>query len=102
MASHSATENLAIARAYPFGQFSRLVDVGGAHGHLLATILRRNRKLRGVLFDRPAVVATSAESAFITARGIRERVKPSGVIVPVGAGGVRRIPDEVRHSRFRR
>ena len=34
MASISGTQNAAVAKAYPFGQLERLVDVGGA---LLAT-----------------------------------------------------------------
>lgn len=38
LASISATENDAVARAYPFGRFAKLVDVGGAHGHLLAAL----------------------------------------------------------------
>src|SRR5262249_42703028 len=36
MASISTSENEAVARAGPFGGLARLVDVGGAHGHLLA------------------------------------------------------------------
>ena len=59
MASISAAENSAIASAYPFGELTRLVDVGGAHGHLLAAILRRHKKLRGVLYDQPQVVANA-------------------------------------------
>jgi hypothetical protein len=53
MASISGTENDAVARAYPFGKLERLVDVGGAHGHLLATVLRRHKKLRGIPYDQP-------------------------------------------------
>jgi hypothetical protein len=49
MASISGPENDAVARAYPFGRLGKLVDVGGAHGHLLATVLRRHGKLTGVL-----------------------------------------------------
>lgn len=66
MASLSTTQNVAVARAYPFAQSARLVDVGGAHGHLLATILKRHRKLHGVLFDLPSVVTQAAKSGFIT------------------------------------
>ena len=66
MASISGTENAAVAAAYPYGKLTRLVDVGGAHGHLLATILRRHRKLNGVLYDQPQVVASAPQSGFIT------------------------------------
>ena len=91
MASISGTENAAVARAYAFGRFARLVDVGGAHGHLLATILRRHKKLRGVLFDQPQVVARAAETGFISAPDVRERCEvASGSFfeaVPAGADG---------------
>lgn len=87
MASISGAENDAVARAYGFGRFGRLVDVGGAHGHLLATILRRHRKLRGVLYDQPQVVAGAAASGFLA--GVDDRVEVAGgdffTAVPVGA-----------------
>jgi len=78
MASISSTENAAVARAYPFGRFRRLVDVGGAHGHLLATILARHKKLRGVLYDQPQVVAGAAASGFVTAPAVRDRCEVVG------------------------
>jgi len=91
MASISGTENPAIARAYPFDQLTRLVDVGGAHGHLLATILRRHRTLCGVLYDQPQVVAGAAQRGFIGAPGVRERIEVVGgdffASVPAGADG---------------
>jgi hypothetical protein len=91
MASISATENAAIARAYPFGSMRTLVDVGGAHGHLVTTILRRHRKLRGVLYDQPAVVAAAARSGFIRAADVRTRCEAVGGSffdsVPSGADG---------------
>jgi len=47
----------AIAGAYDFSKFERIVDVGGGHGLLLAGILLANPRLCGVLYDLPAVVA---------------------------------------------
>jgi hypothetical protein len=89
MASISANENDAVAGAYPFGRHTRIVDVGGAHGHLLAAILRRHKKLRGVLYDQPQVVAGAAASGFVSAPGIRERCEVVGGsffdAVPAGA-----------------
>jgi hypothetical protein len=91
MANISETENAAVARAYPFGRLSRLVDVGGSHGHLLATILRRHRKLRGVLSDQPQVVTNAAQSGFITGPDVRDRCETAGgdffTSVPAGADG---------------
>jgi len=78
MASLSVTNNNAVARAYPFGRFARIVDVGGAHGHLLATVLRRFRRIEGVLYDQPQVIAKAAESGFITAADVRDRCETVG------------------------
>src|SRR5207247_3086155 len=46
-------------------------DVGGAHGILLAAILKANPKLRGILFDLPRVTATARES--LETQGIAQR-----------------------------
>jgi SAM-dependent methyltransferase len=89
MASISAGENEAVARAYPWRRHRRVVDVGGAHGHLLATLLRHNKKLRGVLYDQPQVVAGAEASGFVSAPGVRERCEVVGGSfwdgVPAGA-----------------
>jgi hypothetical protein len=89
MASLSGTENDAVARTYPFGALRTLVDVGGAHGHLLATILRRHRQLRGILFDQPQVVEAAARSGYLAARDLAGRCQVRGGsffdTVPAGA-----------------
>lgn len=91
MASVSATENDAVARAWPFGKLRQLVDLGGAHGHLLAAVLRRHKKLRGVLYDQPQVVAHAPASGFVTAPAVRDRIAIQGGSffdsVPKGADG---------------
>ena len=90
MASISATQNEAIAAAYPFGELKSLVDVGGAHGHLLSAILKRNKKLQGILFDQPQVVSQAPASGFIT-DGLAKRCRIEGgdffTSVPEGADG---------------
>lgn len=78
MASISGPENAAVARALDFGRFRTLVDVGGAHGHLLATILGRHRRLRGTLYDQPQVVANAPASRFITAKAVAGRISVEG------------------------
>lgn len=55
--SSSPDHLAAIVGAYDFSRFERIVDVGGGHGLLLARILSANPRLRGVLYDLPAVVA---------------------------------------------
>jgi SAM-dependent methyltransferase len=47
----------AFVEAYDFSRFERIVDVGGGHGVKLLAILSANPRLRGVLYDLPAVVA---------------------------------------------
>jgi hypothetical protein len=80
-----------VARGYDFARFRTLVDVGGAHGHLLGTILQRHRRVRGILYDQPQVVAGAAESGFITPPHIAGRCTVQGgdffVDVPAGADG---------------
>ena len=89
MASISATESSAVAEAYDFSRVHSLVDVGGSHGHLLAAILKRNRRLRGGLFDQPSVVALASQSPYVTAPAVAKRVElvPGDFFesVPVGA-----------------
>lgn len=78
MASLSGPENAAIAKAFDFNRLGTLVDVGGAHGHLLGTILRRHRQLRGVLFDQPQVIDAARADEFLAGRGVADRVQFEG------------------------
>jgi O-methyltransferase domain/Dimerisation domain len=71
MASLSGHEVAAILAAYDFTRMATIIDVGGGQGALLAAILQTYPHARGILFDRPAVVA-SAES-LLAAAGIAER-----------------------------
>ena len=54
--SLSAADNAAIVAGYGFPVAGTVVDVGGGQGSLLAAVLAANPGLRGVLFERPAVV----------------------------------------------
>jgi O-methyltransferase len=47
----------AVVAAYDFTSFTRLVDVGGGNGILLAAA----PQLRGVLFDRPDAVTAASD-----------------------------------------
>jgi hypothetical protein len=62
------SEPAAVAAAYDFSQFETIIDVGGATGNLLATILARHPEPRGILFDLPHVVRDAP--ALIQARGL--------------------------------
>lgn len=56
MTSVHGRESAPMARAYDFGRFKTLADVGGGNGSLLITILQHYPNLKGVLYDLPGVV----------------------------------------------
>lgn len=80
-------EPAAVAEAYDFSPFKTLMDVGGASGHLLATVLGRYPALKGILFDLPHVVRDAP--ALLAKGGVAGRVTiQSGSFfegVPAGA-----------------
>jgi hypothetical protein len=57
MVSKSRTVLPAVAAAYDFAPFATIADVGGGRGHLLKLILERTPGARGILFERPHVIA---------------------------------------------
>ena len=72
MTSISTTEAQATVDAYDFKGIRTLMDVAGGHGLLLATVLRRHKAMRGVLFDLPHVAAGAA--ATFARTGVSSRV----------------------------
>lgn len=74
MSNFSAMTAGAIAKAYDFGRFERIVDVGGGHGFLLSTVLRHAPDAQGVLYDLPEVVQGAGEHF----ADIKNRVKVVG------------------------
>ncbi|HXW56542.1 MAG TPA: methyltransferase [Candidatus Cybelea sp.] len=60
-----------IAEAYDFGKFRKIVDAGGGHGILLASILARYPQPRGVLFDLSQVLSGAART--LEGAGITDR-----------------------------
>ncbi len=65
-------EPAAVAAAYDFSEMKTIVDVGGATGNLLTTILGRAPGARGILYDLPHVVRDAP--ALIQSRGLTNRV----------------------------
>jgi SAM-dependent methyltransferase len=56
--AHSATTNRGVLERYDFSGIRTLVDVGGAFGHLVISVLEHYPEIvRGVVFDRPETVA---------------------------------------------
>ena len=60
-----------LVRVYDCSTVRTVADIGGAHGVLLAAVLRANPAARGILFDLPHVIATAGET--IEAQGLSER-----------------------------
>jgi hypothetical protein len=100
MTSLSWTENPTIAAAYKFSRVKTLVDVGGGHGSLLATILKANPKLKGVLFDQPSVIARARKDQHVTTKGIAERctLESGSFFEAVPAGGDAYIMKYILHD----
>jgi len=72
MVGFHGAEPPAVAAAYDFSGLKTIVDVGGATGNLLTTILGSHPGARGVLYDLPHVVRDAP--ALIQARGLTDRV----------------------------
>ncbi len=72
MVGFHGAEPAAVAAAYDFSSLDTIVDVGGATGNMLAAILGRHAKPRGVLFDMPHVVGDAP--ALLGAAGVTDRV----------------------------
>lgn len=56
MTGWSMQNSTAVAAAYDFSGIGTLMDVGGGHGYLIATILKANPTMRGILCDTSEVV----------------------------------------------
>ena len=56
MTDLSRLDSPAVAQAYSFEGIRSIIDVGGGHGLLLATILQANPALKGTLYEIPAVI----------------------------------------------
>jgi hypothetical protein len=88
----------AVAAAYDFSTFSTVIDVGGATGNMLAAILTRHAGPRGVLFDRPHVVANARP--LLDAKGISDRVtiEAGDFFKTVPAGGSAYVLSHIIHD----
>jgi hypothetical protein len=51
-----------VAATYDFSKMNVVVDVGGGRGRLLATILERYPRLRGILFDQAHVIEDARQN----------------------------------------
>ena len=100
MSGGSAIAAQSILAAYDFSGIERLADLGGGHGLLLASVLRKYPGMQGVLFDRPEVVAGVPEDRLAACDG---RIARRGwKLLRARAGRLRRLYDEAHHPRLER
>jgi SAM-dependent methyltransferase len=71
MTSMSAYVAPAITAAYDFKGIRQLVDVAGGHGRLLASVLKANPQMKGILFDIPQV--TEGALKLMAQEGVADR-----------------------------
>jgi hypothetical protein len=91
-------EPAAVAAAYDFSGFNTIVDVGGATGNLLASILAHHPQPSGVLYDRPYVVGEAP--ALLAAKGVdgRVRIEAGDFFTGVPAGGDAYLLSHIIHD----
>lgn len=75
LAVHGRESNAMLA-AYDFSGFGTLADVGGGNGSTISTVLLAHPRLRGILFDLPAVVERARPR--LAAAGLAERCQTVG------------------------
>jgi precorrin-6B methylase 2 len=90
MATFAPQTAAAVAAAYDFSRFGKVMDVGGGNGALLIGILQANPALRGVVFDQPHVVERARRN--IAEHGLADRLEAVGGSffdkVPAGADAI--------------
>lgn len=88
----------AITATYDFSGLKTIVDVGGATGNLLVTILAANPAARGILYDLPHVVRDAP--ALIQTRGLSDRVtiEPGDFFEKVPGGGDAYLLSHIIHD----
>jgi hypothetical protein len=86
MTSLSVFIGAGVTQAYDFSEITRLADVGGGHGMLLAGILNQYPALQGVLYDLPEVVTGAAAHNTFAQCGERVCIESGSFFERVPAG----------------
>lgn len=98
MTSFHGYETGAMLDAYDFSGIDVLADLGGGNGSLIAGVLRRYPKMRGILFDMQHVVDRASQSAHIRAVAERCRVVPGSFFETAPAGADAYLMRHVLHD----
>ncbi|MBF8190438.1 hydroxyneurosporene methyltransferase [Nonomuraea sp. K274] len=76
-----------LARRYSFPETATMVDVAGGRGHILATVLHANPRMRGVLLDLEHVVDRARQTLAAEGLAGRAEVVSGDFFASVPAGG---------------
>jgi hypothetical protein len=87
-----------VLAAYDFSNMGTIVDVGGGHGRLLAAMLRKWPRSRGILIDAESVVAGAP--AVLDAAGVADRCAAVGgsFFESVPSGGDAYVLKQMAHD----
>lgn len=89
---------VAITEGYDFSSFEKIVDLGGGHGSLLASILKKNPDVKGVLFDAPQVIEGAKQRMEDEGLTARCEVKGGNFFESAPAGGAAYIMKHILHD----
>ncbi|MEW1686089.1 methyltransferase [Streptomyces sp. NPDC093594] len=98
MGAMSATETEPVLAAYDFSRFATVVDFCAGRGELLAGILKRSPRVRGILADPRAAESGAAE--YLAAQRVADRceVVTADLFGPVPGGGDAYVLKHVVHD----
>lgn len=84
--------------SYDLTGIRKVVDIGGAHGHLMAAILAKYPGMQGIVFDQPHVVPGAEQ--VLRAAGVLDRAELVGgdYLESVPAGGGAYVISHVLHQ----
>ena len=88
----------AVLEAYDFSETKTLVDVGGGHGSVVASILQRYPAMKGILCDQDHVV--SGAGPYLKSAGVSDRIQriPVDFFKRVPEGGDTYIMKNIIHD----
>jgi hypothetical protein len=76
MTSMSLGSSMAVIQAYDFSGITKLVDIGGGHGFLLASVLQKYPAMTGILYDTTPIVEEARE--LLEKHGVANRCETAG------------------------
>lgn len=98
MVATNGGEAVAVARAYDFSPFDRLVDVGGGIGTVLLEVLREHPRLHGVLVDLPGVTEQARRTIAAAGFSARCEVVEGDFLAPLPTGADAYLVSRVLHD----